>query len=96
MVWVGLRHRIRLSTLGAPVQDGQVHFCIKRPTSRLTPSMEPQVVRLASINSTDYSIYLSGCPAYSPFNQTTGNTPKYLNATVRALGRRQAEFRSSD
>ncbi|PNH09590.1 hypothetical protein TSOC_003776 [Tetrabaena socialis] len=36
----------------------------------------------SSSTATDYSVLLGGCPQYSPFNQTTGNTPSQKNRTV--------------
>ncbi|KXZ46532.1 hypothetical protein GPECTOR_43g969 [Gonium pectorale] len=45
-------------------------------------SKEQRVVELRGLTTTEYTVFMSGCPQYDPYNQTTGNTPTFQNMTV--------------
>ncbi|PNH10214.1 hypothetical protein TSOC_003082 [Tetrabaena socialis] len=51
-------------------------------TNTPCPTGYGKIVSFINSTSTEYTVFLGGCPQYSPYNQTTGNTPRQMNKTI--------------
>ncbi|PNH10215.1 hypothetical protein TSOC_003083 [Tetrabaena socialis] len=51
-------------------------------TNTPCPTGYGKIVSFINSTATEYTVFLGGCPQYSPYNQTTGNTPRQMNKTI--------------